>query len=107
MIKLETITDNLNTAVDKYNNLPLIETTALSEVLRDLGVNLAHLTIHRNDYYSKWQSVYFNSQGKTDAAKGREADQKVQELYFIRQIMKYYDNLRQDIRTQISLHKAH
>lgn len=107
MKTLEEVNKNLQLAVDQYNDLPLIETNTLSEVLRVLGVNLAHMTIFRNEYYSKWQSVYFNSQAKTDAAKGREADQKVEELYHIRQIMKYYDNLRQDIRTQISLHKSH
>ena len=104
---LEEVNTNLQLAVGRYNDLPLIETSELSEILRILGVNLAHMTTFRNEYYSKWQSVYFNSQAKTDAAKGREADQKVEELYHIRQIMKYYDNLRNDIRQQISLHRKH
>ena len=68
-MKLEEITDNLKDCVDRYNNLSLTnDLHELSEILRDLGVNLSALVQHRNDAYRDWHSVYYNSQGKTNAA---------------------------------------
>lgn len=104
-MELQEILNNLNKAVERYENVPLIDTNELSEILRILGVNLSYMVQLRNEYYTKFQSVYFNSTAKTEAGKGRESEYKVSELDLIRKVLRHYSALQQDIRTQISLHK--
>ena len=104
-MKLEEVLNNLNDIVERYQNVPLIETKTLSEILRDLGCNISYLVQLRKDYYGKFQSVVFNSKGTSQAAKIKEAEFKVQELDEIRKILTHYGELRKDIRTQISLWK--
>lgn len=101
------VTNNLSEIVERYQNVPLIETYTLSEILRDLGCNLSYLVTLRKEYYTKFQSVYFNSASTTHAGKEREAMQKVPELDEIRKILKHYGDLQSDIRSQISLWKNH
>lgn len=91
--------------VERYQNVPLIETKKLSEILRDLGVNLSYLVQLRKEYYNKFQSVWFQSSATTNAAKDREAEMKVPELDEIRKILRHYGELQRDLRTQISLWK--
>lgn len=104
-MRLEEVLNNLNSIVERYQNVPLIETNTLSEILRDLGCNLSYLVQLRKDYYNKFQSVYFNSTANTNAGKEREAEQKVPELDEIRKILRHYSELQKDIRSQISLWK--
>lgn len=96
---------NLNNIVDRYQNVPLIEVKDLSEILRDLGCNISYLVELRKEYYSKFQSVIFHSNGTSQAAKIKEAEWQVQELDEIRKILTHYGELRKDIRSQISLWK--
>lgn len=104
-MKLEEVLNNLSDAVNRYQNIPLIEVKELSEILREIGCNLAYLTTLRTEYYSKYQSVKFHSKGTSEAAKTKEAEWQVQELDEIRKILRHYGELQRDIRTQISLHK--
>ena len=76
MIKLEEVINNLNKCVEDYQDVPLFEVKQLSEILRDLGTNLAWLCQLRNEYYTSFQSHYFQSKGTSDAAKKREAEAK-------------------------------
>ena len=104
-MKLEEILQNLQDVVDRYQDVPLIETQTLSEILRDLGCNLSYLVQLRKDYYTQFQSVIFNSRGSSNAAKVKEAEFQVPELDEIRKILRHYSELQKDIRTQISLWK--
>lgn len=104
-MNLNEVADNLQGIVERYQNVPLIDTNELSEILRDLGCNLSYLVQLRKEYYDTFQSVYFNSVANTHAGKEREAMQKVPELDYIRKILRHYSDLQSDIRTQISLHK--
>ena len=105
MIKLEEVLNNLNEAVLSYENVPLVEVYQLSEILREIGVNLSYLVQLRKEYYHEFQSVIFNSRGTSQAAKIKEAEFKVPELDEIRKILRHYSALQQDLRTQISLYK--
>ena len=107
MYSLNEVLENLSDVVERYQNVPLIETESLSEILRDLGCNLSYLVQLRKEYYIKFQSVYFNSQATTNAAREREAEMKVPELDEVRKILRHYSDLQSDIRTQISLWKNH
>ena len=104
-MNLEEVTTNLQEIVNRYQNVPLIETHELSEILRDLGCNLSYLVELRKQYYNDFQSVIFNSRGASQSAKIKEAEFKVPELDEIRKILQHYGELQKDIRTQISLWK--
>jgi len=106
MRTLEEITANLICVVDEYDNLPLDDVKQLSELLRVLGVNISYLVHVRDVYNKEYNRVYYSSQERTEAGKGREADRKVPELDLVRKILRHYTNLQQDIRSQISLRKT-
>lgn len=105
MKTIKEISDNLISAINTYENLPLDDTNTLSEILRILDVNLAHLVFVRDEYYKAFQSVYFNSKGVSSAAKEREAEMKVPELDLVRKILRHYSDIQGSIRSQISLRK--
>lgn len=105
-MKLQEVLSNLKDVVERYQNIPLIETTSLSEILRDLGCNLSYLVQLRKEYYTDFQSVVFNSKGSSQSAKIKEAEFKVPELDEIRKILQHYSELQKDIRSQISLWKS-
>ena len=100
------ITDNLKAALDKYQSVSLDDVLELSEILRTLDVNLSYLVHVRDEYYNQYQSIYFNSQAKTEAAKGRESEFKVPELDLVRKILRHYGEVQKSIRSQISLRKS-
>jgi len=104
-MKLEEILKNLQDIVDRYQNVPLIETQSLSEILRDLGCNLSYLVQARKEAYEDFQYAFHKSTGSSNAAKKAEAEYKVPELDEIRKILRHYSELQKDIRTQISLWK--
>jgi len=104
-MNLSEVLTNLNNIVERYQNVPLIETKSLSEILRDLGCNLSYLVQLRKEYYSQFQSVVFNSKGTSQTARIKEAEFKVPELDEIRKILRHYSELQKDIRSQISLWK--
>ena len=89
-MKITEITDNLIKAVDRYAELPLDDVLELSEILRTLDVNLSYLVHVRDEYYKKYQSVYFNSKATSGAAKDREAEMMVPELDLVRKILRHF-----------------
>jgi len=104
-MNLEEVLQNLRKCVDRYANISLFEVNELSEILRDLGVNVSYLTEIRKEYYNDFQIAYKRSLENSHAAKEREAMQVVPELDYIRKVLKNYSDLKAEIRTQISLHK--
>lgn len=105
-MKLEEILSNLRSIVDRYQIVPLIQTTQLSEILRDLGCNISYLVTLRSEYYSLYQKTIRDSKAQTITAKVKEADREVPELDHIKNILKHYSELEKDLRTQISLYKS-
>lgn len=105
MKTLEEISKNLISAIDTYESLPLDDVLTLSEILRILDVNLSHLVFVRDEFYKKYQSVYFNSKCGSSAAKDKEAQMKVPELDLVRKILRHYSDVQGSIRSQISLRK--
>lgn len=93
-MNLNEVLDNLDNVLERYQNVSLFELKQLSEILRDLGCNLAYLTTLRKEYYSKFQSVKFHSKGTSEAAKTKEAEWQVQELDEIRKILRHYGELQ-------------
>ena len=104
-MELTEVLKNLNKAVERYQNISLIETNELSEILREIGCNLSYLVQLRKEAYQDFQFAKLNSKENTEAGKTREAEFKVPELDEIRKILRHYSELQKDIRTQISLWK--
>lgn len=105
MNDLTTILNDINRLIENYHNLKLTLVHDQSEILRGLTTNLYFLEKHRIDAYESWQSVYFQSKGTSGAAKEREADFKVPELYKLRRIMEGGYKVVDSIRSTISIYK--
>lgn len=99
------ILTNIDKLIEDYHNLQLKLVGTQSEILRGLTTNLYFLEKHRIEAYENWQSVYFQSKGTSGAAKEREADFKVPELYKIRRIMEGGYRVVDSIRSTISIYK--
>ncbi len=105
MKTLNEITDNLKSAVGRYETLPLDDVKELSEILRILDVNLSYLVFVRDEYYRSFQSVYFNSKAKSEAGKQKEAEMRIPELDLVRKVLRHFADVQGSIRSQISLRK--
>jgi len=104
-MELQKILDNINKNIDDYHSLQLKLVKDQSEILRSLTTNLFFLERYRIEAYEKWQSTYFQSKGTSGAAKEREADFKVPEIYQIRRIMTGAYKVVDSIRSTISIYK--
>ena len=105
MKDLTEILEAINNSVDRYENCKLSFTQDQSEILRDLTTNLFWLAEHRVKFNEDWMSVYFASKATSSAAKEREADFKVPELYKIRHFMTSGNKVLDSMRTTISASK--
>lgn len=105
MKTLNEVLEEINNSIDKYHTLQLKQVIEQSEILRSLTSSLFWLEKYRVEAHEKWNSTYFQSQGKSGAAKEREADLKVPELYMIRRIMTGGYKVVDSIRSTISIHK--
>lgn len=105
MKDLNEILTNIDNAVSRYENCKLGLVQDQAEIARDLSVNLHWLTDHRKQAHEAWLSVYLNSKASSSAAKEREADIKVGELYAIRHITTSANKVLEVIRTTVSVNK--
>jgi hypothetical protein len=105
MRDLNEILTNIDDAVARYENCKLGLVQDQAEIARDLSVNLHWLTSHRKQVHEAWLSVYLSSKASSSAAKEREADIKVGELYAIRHITTSANKVLDMIRSTISVNK--
>lgn len=105
MKDLNEILSNINKAIERYENCKLGLVHEQAEIARDLSVNLHLLTAHRKQAHEDWLSVYMNSKANSSAAKEREADIKVGELYMIRHITTSANKVLDMLRSTISINK--
>jgi hypothetical protein len=102
--ELELILNDLREVRHDYDSMYLKEVNKLSELLRKIMSKLFYLADIRVEYHEKWLDVYNETTG-TNAAKEREADNQVRELYQIRHITRIAEKTGEAIRSQISLYK--
>jgi hypothetical protein len=105
MRDLNQILTKINEAIERYEHCKLGLVQDQAEIARDLSVNLHWLTDHRKQAHEAWLSVYLNSKASSSAAKEREADIKVGELYAIRHITTSANKVLDMIRSTISVNK--
>lgn len=105
MKPLNEILEAINEAVDKFESCELSFTHKQSEILRDLSANVYFLTQYRIEFHKEWMKVYFESKATSSAAKERDADYKVPELYTIRHVMSSANKIIDSLRTTISANK--
>ena len=104
MRELTEILERIQRARDYYDQCKLGLPADQSEVLRALSVSYSELADYRVEYHNAWLDAYNEAQG-TNAAKEREADNKVRELYLCRQIMATTKELISSIRSTLSTAK--
>ncbi len=104
MRELTEILERINKARDYYDQCKLGLPADQSEVLRALSVSLSELAEYRIEYHNAWLDIYNMTSG-TNAHKEREADNKVRELYLVRQIMATTKELISSIRSTLSASK--
>lgn len=106
MKDLTAILEKINWTVDKYETCKLSLTADQTEMLRTLSTQLHWLVEHRTKANTDWLSVYFSSKAGSSAAKEREADFKVPEMYQIRHVMRTVEKVIDSIRSTISANKS-
>lgn len=105
MRELGQILSDINLAIERFEVCKLSLVQDQSEILRDLSVQLHYLAAHKVKANEAWMSFYFNSKGKSNAEKEREADFKCPELYKIRQMLSSGSKVLDSMRTSISAMK--
>lgn len=106
MKPLEDVLKKINDAVDRYEVCKLSFTSDQSEILQTLSTQLHWLAEHRIQANKDWMSEYFQSKGASAAAKEREADFKVPEMYQIRHVMRTTEKVIDAIRSTLSANKS-
>lgn len=105
---MKPITDiiaKIDDCINRYETCKLSFTQDQSEILRDLSSQLYYLTEHKVEAQKKWMSVWFHSKGKSEAAREREADHQVPELYMIRQFLTSGNKCLESMRSTLSSFK--
>jgi hypothetical protein len=105
MKSLNEILEAINKNVEEYETKDLGLTHDHSKILRDLSSNLYFLTEYRIKAHEEWLGVYFEISG-SNAAKEKEADYKVPELYRIRHFMTSGFKVLESMRSTISANKS-
>jgi len=80
---LQTISD----IIEEYESGAWVNAERLKELHRVLTSNMYYLTMLQIEYNREWNRIYHVSLHKTNAAKEKEADDKVPELYMCRKIL--------------------
>ena len=104
MRDLTSILESVSETNDKYRTLEVSFTQTQSELLRDYDCAFFDLTEHRIFYHNQWLDVYNKTTG-SNAAKAREADIEVRELYLIRHTMTAIKTKIDVLRSNISANK--
>lgn len=105
MKDLTEIMTDINKCIDDLETLKLSFTQPRTEILDKLSINYYHLTEHRTQFHQDWMSVYFSSKANSSAAKERECDMRVPELYTLRHTMSSVKLVIDSLRTSISANK--
>jgi hypothetical protein len=106
MRDLKNIIEVLNNSIERYETCQLGLVADQSEILRDLSTSLHWLEEHRVKAYADWMSYYFNSKGKTNAEKEREAEKMCPELYMIRHFISSGRLVFDSVRSTLSANKG-
>jgi hypothetical protein len=105
MKDLNEILQNIDVCIEELDLKKVGFIHERTEILDRLSNNYYWLTGHRDKAHKDWMSFYFNSKGNSSAAKEREADMKVPELYTIRHFMASTKLVIDSLRTSISANK--
>ncbi len=95
MKELKEVLENIDAIVDTYEGGHF---RALNEMHRELSSNMYWLVKHQIEYNQRWNAVYHNykdpeANKTSSAAKERQADKEVPELYQCRKIWEAAKNV--------------
>lgn len=91
-------------AVNSYDKVDMNQIKLQSEILRKLVCNLFRIEAYRTKAHNEWTDAYHQS-GGSNAAKAREADKSVPELYLLRRVMESGYRVTDAIRSTIGVYK--
>lgn len=83
-MKLDKVLSDITSIIETYEGGSYKD---LSKMNRELTCNMYYLAQEQVNANVRWNAAYYNCPSKVNAAKEREADQKVPELYMCRKIM--------------------
>lgn len=104
---IETL-ENITLLIQEYQESELIHLEKLNQILKELTANLFYLASERSTAHDKFQKrVHFYTKEKNLSVNKaeNEAHVEVPELYQLRYIMKYADNVVMSIQQNISTMK--
>lgn len=78
------ILEKINSIIEAYESGQYKD---LYEGHRVLSCQMYHLTVYQVEFNREWNKAYYNCESKVNAAKEREADKLVPELYLCRKIL--------------------
>ena len=102
--ELEVILNDIRKVRDEYDKMYLKDVDKLSELLRRIMSANFYMVEIRIEYHERWLDVYNETKG-SNAAKERESDHQVRELYQIRHITRVAEKTAEAIRSQMSYYK--
>ena len=98
---MEKILSRITEIVTEYKDLTIPTAMAVSNLHKQLASELFFLAGYRNDYHTL-HNKHIQQSSKSVARATVDANDKYQELYKFRQIMKYADGVIQAMRSEIS-----
>ena len=81
------MTDILNKITDIVETYESGAYSDLMVMQRELSCCMYHLSLEQVKAHQEWNRMYYNSKESSNAAKERECDREVPELYMCRKIM--------------------
>lgn len=82
-MSLESVLQKISDIIETYESGAFKD---LQLMHRELTCNIYYLSKFQVEAHQQWNAVYYNSKESTNAAKEREADREVNELYMCRKI---------------------
>jgi len=84
ILNVDKILEKISSIIETYESGSFKD---LHVMHRELTANMFYLSQEQVKAHQEWNATYYNSKEKTNAAKERECDKLVPELYLCRKIM--------------------
>lgn len=94
----------IRASVTQYEKVDMKLLVVQADILRELTCNLFYIEAYRTKAHEDWTESYHESVG-SNAAKAREADKAIPELYLLRRVMESGYRVCDAIRSTIGVYK--
>ena len=101
---METILQNINTIIQRYESGEWLSLEKLRELLRELTSNMYYLTKYNIEYHEKHNAVQYKHKGSVSSGLIL-ANEQYPELRMIRKIMESANNVKSSMIMELSIIK--